>query len=46
MVKIVANSRLTPNLRISSITSLATQPAPVGVKAMLYDLIKPGLVCL
>src|SRR6266567_5649845 len=44
VVKIVANSRLNPNLRITSITSLATPPAPAGVKAMLYGLIKPESV--
>ena len=44
VVKIVANSRPNPNLRITSITSLATPPAPAGVKAMLYGLIKPESV--
>lgn len=33
--KNTASSRLKPNLRITLFTSLATQPAPAGVKAML-----------
>lgn len=40
--KNTASSRLKPNLRITLFTSLATQPAPAGVKAMLYDSIKPA----